>query len=337
MSMSPRALIAGAVLFLSTVSAVAGTLDEVKARGHLECGVSVGMPGFSDQVGGDWTGLNVDICRALSAAIFGDPGKVKYTAVPKDRPLDQLRFGTLDVQLLRSGRTMRREMTYGIRFAATTFFDGQGFMVRKALGIASALELSGATICLHAGTMEEQNIRAFFESKKLPFEAVLIDKKEQDHQAYAAKRCGVYSALVSRLYAARLQLPKPEDHMVLPEIISKESVGAYVRQGDRQWSDLVKWTVFALINAEELGITSANADDLKSTGNPAVRRMLGLDGNYGKGLGLEAEWAYRVISKVGNYAEIFDRNVGAGSAFKMERGINALWNRGGILYAPPIR
>lgn len=337
MSLGPRALIALIFCVFSTLCAAAGTLEDVKARGHLECGLTTGQPGLAHGTGNDLKGLNVDICRGIAAAIFDDPDKVKFTTVKEDRPFDQLRFATVDVLLLHSGWTMQRDTTYGIRFAATTFYDGQGFLVRKALGIASALELSGATICLHPGTMEEQNIKAYFQSKKLPFEPVPVEEKENDHQAYLAKSCGAYSAIVSRLHVARLQFPKPEDHVVLPEMISKEAVGAYVRDGDQQWFGLIKWIVYALINAEELGVTSASADDMKSSENPAVRRLLGQDGDYGKGLGLDEAWAYRVISKVGNYAEIFDRNVGAKGALKMERGINALWNKGGILYAPPVR
>lgn len=337
MSLWSRASIAGIFCIISTLCAAAGTLENVKERGHLECGLTAGLPGLANGAGNDLKGLNVEICHALAAAIFDDPDKVKFTAVKQDRPFDQLRFGEVDVLLLHSGLTMLRDTTYGIRFAATTFYDGQGFMVRKALGVGSALELSGATICLHPGTMEEQNIKVYFQSKKLPFEPVPVEEKENDHEAYLAKRCGVYSGLVTGLHAARLQFPKPEEHVVLPEVISKEAVGAYARDGDRQWLGLIKWVIFALINAEELGVTAANAEDMKSAANPAVLRLLGQDGDYGKGLGLDAEWAYRVISRIGNYAEIYDRTVGSKGVLKVERGLNALWNKGGILYAPPVR
>ncbi len=332
------AAIGAMALLLTSNYAFASTLDVVRNRGFVQCGVSEAMPGFSSAgANGNWKGLDADFCRAVSAAVFGDPAKVKFVPLPARERFTALRFGTIDMLSHKSTWTMQRDTAYDISFTGVTFYDGQGFMVREKFGIASALELSGAKVCLQKGTKAQKTASQFFQSRKLPFESVLSDDAQSAIKAYEAHQCDVFTANVSELYSTRLKLANPNDHMVLPEIVSKEPLGPFVRQDDNQWFNLVRWTVFATINAEELGVSSDNADAMKSSGNPAIRRLLGQDGDFGKGLGLDREWAYLVIKGVGNYSEIFERNLGSGSALKVSRGLNALWSKGGILYAPPIR
>lgn len=339
MTIRLNAAIWAAVLLLTSTTASATTLDGVKERNFVHCGVGKkDAPGFSSvDANGNWKGIDVDICRAVSAAVFGDPAKVKFKQLPATERFTALRFGTIDMLLQKSTWTMQRDTTYDISFAGVTYYDGQGFMARKKLGISSALELSGATVCSQSGTKTEKVAAEFFRSRKLPFEPILFDDAQSATRAYDAGQCDVLTGDVSRLYSIRLKLANPGDHMVLPEIVSKEPLGPFVRRDDDQWFNLVKWIVFAVINAEELGISSDNVDAMKNSSNPAVLRLLGQDGNFGKGLGLDGAWAYRVIKEVGNYREIFERNLGSESALKIARGLNALWNNGGILYAPPIR
>ena len=323
---------------LAAPSAFAATLDDVRAKGFLECGVNHGIPGFSDSdEKGNWRGMDVDICRGLSAAIFGDPGKIKFIPLTATERFTALQSGEVDVLSRNTTWTMSRDTALGLNFAGVTYYDGQGFMVRKKLGIASVLELSGFTICTQAGTTTEMNVSDFFNSKNMPYKLVTFSKTEETVRAYESGQCDAFTADASQLYSVRLKLSKPDAHMVLPEIISKEPLGPVVRQGDDQWFNLVKWTVFALINAEEHGISRANINEMRKSKNPGIRRLLGVEGDLGKKLGLDNDWVVRLISAVGNYGEIFDRNVGKGSPLNIARGINRLWNKGGIQYAPPVR
>ena len=323
---------------LGASPAFSATLDDVRAKGFLECGVNYGLPGFSDSdENGNWSGMDIDICRGLSAVIFGDADKIKFIPLTATERFTALLSREIDVLSRNTTWTMTRDTALGLNFAGVTYYDGQGFMVRKKLGISSVLELSGSTICTQAGTTTEMNITDFFNSKNMPFKLMTFAKTEETVRAYESGQCDAFTADSSQLYSARLRLSEPDTHMVLPEIISKEPLGPVVRQGDDQWFNLVKWTVFALIDAEEHGITRANIKKQLSSNNPNVRRLLGVEGDLGKKLGLDNDWAVRLISAVGNYGEIFDRNVGKGSPLNIARGINRLWNQGGIQYAPPMR
>ncbi|MBV8474023.1 MAG: amino acid ABC transporter substrate-binding protein [Hyphomicrobiales bacterium] len=327
-----------AALFLAGAgAAAAGTLDQVKARGTLICGSNPGLAGFAlpdDQ--GVYKGLDVDVCRALAAAIFNDPSKVKYLPInAKDRPTI-LASGQIDVLVRNTTWTLSRE-TGGMLFTGINFFDGQGFMVRKKLGVDSALKLDGASICVQQGTTTELNLADYFRAHNLKFEAVVFATDEETVKAYDSGRCDAYTTDASGLYSERLKLTAPDDHVVLPDIISKEPLGPAVRKDDIQWFQIVQWTHFAMLTAEELGVTQANVDAMLKSDNPDVRRLLGVEGDFGKGLGLTNDWAYRIVKEVGNYGESFERNVGQGSPIKIARGQNALWNKGGLQYAPPIR
>ncbi len=330
--------IAAAAALCAGASAVeAGTLDEVKSRGVLICGANPGLAGFGlpdDQ--GVYKGLDVDECRALAAAIFNDPGKVKYLPInAKDRPTI-LASGQIDVLVRNTTWTMSREIG-GMFFTGVNYYDGQGFMVRKKLGIDSALKLDGASICVQQGTTTELNLADFFRTHNLKFEAVVFATDEETVKAYDSGRCDAYTTDASGLYAERLKLSAPDDNVVLPEIISKEPLGPSVRKDDVQWFEIVQWTHFALVTAEELGVTQANVDQMLKSDNPDIRRLVGVEGDFGKSLGLTNDWAYRIIKAVGNYGESFERNVGQGSPIKIKRGLNALWSQGGLQYAPPIR
>ena len=319
-------------------AASAGTLEDVKAKGFIQCGVSQGLPGFSSTDDkGNWTGLDVDFCRAMAAAVFGDPSKVKFTPLSAKERFTALQSSEIDVLSRNTTWTMSRDTALGLNFAGTIYYDGQGFMVRKKLGVSSALELSGATVCTQTGTTTELNVADYFRANKMPYEIVAFEKADETIQAYDSGRCDVFTSDVSQLYAQRLKLTNADEHIVLPEIISKEPLGPVVRQGDDQWFNLAKWTLFALINAEELGITSDNVDEMKNSKNPAVRRLLGMEGDYGEKLGISNDWAANIVKAVGNYGQAFKRNVGEDSKLGIARGINALWSKGGIQYAPPVR
>ena len=328
----------GSAMALGATAAGAATLDDVKAKGSVQCGVSQGLPGFSnpdDQ--GNWTGIDVDICRAVAAAIFGDADAVKYTPLSAKERFTALQSSEIDMLSRNTTWTMSRDTNLGLNFTGVTYYDGQGFMVRKSLGITSALELDGASVCTNTGTTTELNVTDYFRSNNMQLELVQFEKSDEVVQAYDGGRCDVYTTDASGLYAQRLKLTNSDEHMVLPEIISKEPLGPVVRQGDDQWFNLVKWTLFAMINAEELGVTSANVDEMKNSDNPAIKRLLGTDGAFGEMLGVSNDWAYNIIKQVGNYAESFDANVGPDTELKIERGVNALWSNGGFMYAPPIR
>jgi general L-amino acid transport system substrate-binding protein len=328
---------AAAAICVGVSAAEAGTLDQVKARGALVCGVSPGLPGFGlpdDQ--GVYKGLDVDECRAVAAAIFNDPSKVKYLPVnAKDRPTI-LASGSIDVLVRNTTWTMSREIG-GMFFTGTNYYDGQGFMVRKKLGIDSALKLDGASICVQQGTTTELNLADFFRSHGLKVEAVVFATDDEAVKAYDSGRCDSYTTDSSGLYADRLKLAAPDDHIVLPDIISKEPLGPAVRKDDLAWFEIVQWTHYALVTAEELGVAQANVDDKLKSENPEIRRLLGVEGDFGKTLGLTNDWAYRIIKAIGNYGESFERNVGMSSPLKIRRGLNALWTQGGLQYAPPIR
>jgi general L-amino acid transport system substrate-binding protein len=330
-------LIGAAFGVAGALSANAGTLDQVKARGQLICGANPGLAGFGlpdDQ--GLYKGLDVDECRALAAAIFNDPNKVKFLPInAKDRPTI-LASGEIDVLIRNTTWTLSRQ-TGGMFFTGINFYDGQGFMVRKKLGVDSALKLDGASICVQQGTTTELNLADYFRANNMKLEAVVFATDEEATKAYDSGRCDAYTTDASGLYSERLKMSNPDDHIVLPEIISKEPLGPSVRKDDIQWFQIVQWTHYALITAEELGVTQANVDEKLKSDNPAIRRLLGVEGSFGQGLGLTNDWAYRIIKHVGNYGESFERNVGMGSPIKIRRGLNALWDKGGLQYAPPIR
>jgi general L-amino acid transport system substrate-binding protein len=279
----------------------------------------------------------VDYCRAVAAAIFNDATKVKFTPLTATERFTALQSGEVDLLSRNTTWTMARDTSLGLAFAGVSYYDGQGFMARKSLGVASALELSGAAVCVQSGTTTELNLADFFKVNKMNYNPVVFEKLPEVNAAYDSGRCDAYTTDASGLYATRLTLTNPDDHVVLPEIISKEPLGPVVRQGDDQWFSIVKWVHFALLNAEELGVTQANVDEMKAGENQDIRRLLGADGTFGEGIGLTNDWAANLIKAVGNYGEIFDRNVGAGSKLGIARGLNALWSKGGIQYAPPVR
>jgi general L-amino acid transport system substrate-binding protein len=307
-------------------------LDDVKSKGFVQCGVSQGLIGFSNpDDNNNWTGLDVDFCRAVAAAIFGDGSKVKFTPLSAKERFTALQSGEVDVLSRNTTWTMGRDTSLGLVFAGVTYYDGQGFMVKKSLGVDSALKLDGASVCTQTGTTTELNLADYFRANNMKYEVVAFEKADEVIAAYDSGRCDVFTTDQSGLYAERLKLKNPDENVILPEIISKEPLGPVVRQGDEAWFNIVKWTYFALLNAEEMGVTSANST------NPGVRRLLGVEGDFGKQIGLENDWAAKAIKAVGNYGEIFERNVGPNTNLKINRGINALWNKGGIQYAPPIR
>ncbi|HFC04408.1 MAG TPA: amino acid ABC transporter substrate-binding protein [Rhizobiales bacterium] len=327
-----------AVSMAGMTAASAGTLQDVKAKGHVQCGVSQGLPGFSNPDDkGNWTGLDVDVCRAVAAAVFGDASKVKYTPLSAKERFTALQSGEVDMLSRNTTWTATRDTALGLNFAGVNYYDGQGFMVRKSLGVTSALQLGGDAVCTNTGTTTELNVADYFRANNMKFEVVAFEKSDEVVAAYDKGRCDVYTTDQSGLYAQRLKLSNPGEHIVLPEIISKEPLGPVVRQGDDQWFNLVKWSLFAMINAEELGVTSKNVDEMMKSTNPAVLRLLGKEGSFGENLGVSNDWAANIIRQVGNYGESFARNVGPDTPLGISRGLNALWSKGGIQYAPPIR
>ena len=326
-------------LFVSAATvAQANTLKTVKNRGAVVCGVSQGLPGFSNPDNqGSWTGMDVDVCRALAAAIFGNPAAVKYTALSAKERITALQSGEVDLLARNTTWSMHRDTALGVDFAAVNYYDGQGFMVRKELGVRSAKELDGATLCTNQGTTTELNAADYFRANGMKYDMVAFEKADEAIAAYNTGRCDAYTTDHSALYAQRLKLTDPKAHMVLPEIISKEPLSPVVRQGDDVWADIVQWSHYATVAAEELSVTSKNIDSLKGSTNPSIRRLLGLDGTFGDNLGIRQDWAYQIIRHVGNYGEIFERNVGVNTPLGIKRGLNALWTKGGLQYAPPIR
>ena len=330
-----------AAMVLQTSHAMAGKdLDAVRARGQLICGVAVGgIAGFmvvDNQ--GKWTGMNVDICRAVSAVLFGDSEKVKYVPLSGQQRFTALQAGEVDLLSNNSTWTLTRDTALGLDFVGVTYYDGQGFMVPKKLGVKSAKELNGASICVLTGSTSELNIADYFRTNKISFKPVLFEDPDQSRSAFFNGRCDAYSGDQARLYATRIaNAPNPDDYIVLPEVISKEPLGPVVRHGDNQFEDIVRWTQFAMIEAEEAGITSKNVDEMLKSDNPSIKRILGVTPGMGKALGVDEKWVYNIVKQVGNYGEVFDRNVGSGSLLKIPRGQNALWTQGGLQYAPPIR
>src|SRR5215218_1610952 len=323
-------MLAVAAVLGFSASASAQTLNTVKQRGSLICGVTQGLPGFSSPDDrGNWTGLDVDLCRAIAVAIFNDPNKVKFTPLSTKDRFTALQSGEIDV--------LARNTSLGLNFAAVNYYDGQGFMVRKSLKINSALELNGASVCTQTGTTTELNLADYFRANKMKYEVLALATADETIKAYDGGRCDVFTTDVSQLYAEKLKLTNANDHIILSEVISKEPLGPVVRHGDDQWFDIVKWVHFAMVNAEELGVSSKTVDEALKSDKPDVKRLLGTEGNYGEQLGLTKDWAVRIIKAVGNYGEVFERNVGSGSKLGIARGLNNLWTKGGIQYAPPIR
>jgi general L-amino acid transport system substrate-binding protein len=314
------------------------TLDAVKAKGYVQCGVTGGVPGFSaPDANNVWSGLEVDYCRALAAAIFNDPDAVRYTPLTSQERFTALSAGEIDVLSRTTTWTMSRDTQLGISFVGTMFYDGQGFMVRAADGITSALELSGAAICIESGTTTELNAADYFAANNMEFNTVVFVDQDEVVKAYEDGRCDVYTTDSSALAAERSKLANPDEHVILPEIISKEPLGPVVRAGDTGWFNIARWTYFALLEAEELGVTQANVDEMLGSDNPAIKRLLGVEGDFGSPLGLTKDWAYQIIKHIGNYSESYERHVGPSTPIGLARGLNALWRDGGIQYAPPIR
>ncbi len=319
-------------------AATAGTLDDVKAKGFIQCGITTGLAGFAaPNDKGVWEGFDVDFCRAMSAAVFGDPNKLKYTPTTAKERFTALQSGEIDVLARNTTWTFSRDVNLGFEFVGVNYYDGQGFMVKKSLGVKSAKELDGARVCLQSGTTTELNLADYFAAQGMKYDSVLFDTADEVREAYIKDTCDVYTTDQSGLYAQRSVIADPENHVVLPEIISKEPLGPLVRHGDNNWGDIARWTLNALIIAEELGVTQANVDEMKNSKNPSVQRLLGTSGDLGKQLGLDAAWAYNAIKGVGNYGEVFAKHLGEGTSLNISRGLNELWSKGGILYAPPAR
>ncbi|WP_089729620.1 amino acid ABC transporter substrate-binding protein [Candidatus Thiosymbion oneisti] len=326
-------------VLLVAPSAFAGsTLDTVQGRGKLLCGVNTGLPGFSSvDSKGKWTGIDVEVCRAVAAAVLGDAGKVEFTPLTAKERFTALQSGEIDVLSRNTTWTLTRDSTLGVNFTGVTYYDGQGFMVSKQLGVKSAKKLDGASVCVLAGTTNELNLADYFRTQGMKYEPVVFDTADQVVKGFESGRCDVLTSDQSQLYGQRVKLADPGKAAVLPEVISKEPLGPLVRQGDDDWMNVVRWALFAMINAEELGVSSKNVERMKDSKNPKIRRLLGREGIKGKGLKLKDDWAYRIIRQVGNYGEVFERTVGKGSRLGIDRGLNALWKDGGLQYAPPIR
>ena len=339
--MAAGAIAAGLVGVAGTAHA-GKDLDAVKARGQLICGVSTGVAGFaSADSQGKWTGIDVDVCRAVSAALFGDSEKVKYVPTTAQQRFTALQSGEVDVLARTTTYTLTRDTALGFDFTGVNYYDGQGFMVNKKLGVKSAKELNGATICVAPGTTTELNLADYFRTNKMTFKPVVIEKVDEIRSAFFSGRCDVYTTDASSLAATRAaNVPPPQtidDYMILPELISKEPLGPVVRHGDNQFADIVRWSLYAMIEAEEYGITSQNVDEMLKSDNPSIKRILGVTPGMGKALGVDEKWVYNIVKQVGNYGESFERNLGMGSPLKIARGQNALWTQGGLQYAPPIR
>jgi general L-amino acid transport system substrate-binding protein len=333
-----QALFAAVAAFLIVGTAGAGTLDTVKQRGVLNCGANGQLPGFGlPDSQGNWTGLDVDFCRAVAAAIFNDAAKVKFVALTARDRFTALQTGDVDVLVRNTTWTLSRDTQLGLNATGINYYDGQGFIIRKTLKVNSALELNDAAICVQQGTTTELNLADYFRANRMRLKTVTFATLDEAVKAYETGRCDAFTTDASGLYGVRLKLAKADDHVVLPEIISKEPLGPFVRHGDDQWFDVVKWVHFAMLNAEEFNVNKANVDEQMKSDNPEIKRMLGGEGNFGEQLGLTKDWVYRIVKLVGNYGETFERNVGQGSPLKIVRGLNALWNKGGVQYAPPIR
>lgn len=324
---------------LSTPAWSGATLDAIRERGQVKCGVSTGVAGFSaPDSKGRWTGLDVDVCRALAAAVLGDGNRVNFVPLNSQQRFTSLQSGQVDLLSRNTSWTLTRDASLGFHFAAVTYYDGQGFLVPKKLKVSSAKQLRNAQVCIQSGTTTEKNLSDFSRSQGVPFKPVVYDSFEAAFKAFFSGRCQAYTTDASGLAIVRnKEAPHPEDYMILPELISKEPLGPLVRRGDDEWFAIVKWTVFAMIEAEELGLTQANIDSFRASPSPSIQRFVGTGEDMGKLLGLDKAWSYRIVKAVGNYGEVYERNVGAGSMLKLPRGPNRLWSQGGLMYVPPIR
>ena len=338
--MKTISVLAGALSFaLCSGAAMAqapSTLDAVKAKGYVQCGVNTGLAGFSQPDSkGVWKGIDIDLCRAVAAAVFGDSNKVRYTPLTAQQRFTALQSGEIDILSRNTTWTVSRDTSLGLNFVGVNYYDGQGFMVPKKLNVTSAKQLNGATVCVQPGTTTELNLSDYFRSNRMTFKPVVIEKLDEVLNAYFSGRCDVFTTDISGLVSTRgTRAPNPADHLILPEVISKEPLGPAVRHGDDRWFDIVKWTLFATIEAEEMGLTSKNIDQQAGSKDPAVQRFVGATGDFGKMMGLDNRWAFNIVKQVGNYGETFEANL---KPLGFERGLNQLWNKGGILYAPPIR
>ena len=327
------------VATLAAGAVSAGTMDDVKARGKLNCGVTTGLVGFAaPDANGVWDGFDVSVCRAVAAAVLGDPTAVEFVTTTGQTRFTALASGEIDMLARNTTWTFSRDVDLKFEFVGVNYYDGQGFMVPKSLGVASAKELDGATVCIQTGTTTELNLADFFRANNISYEPVPIETNAEAQQQYLAGACDVYTTDASGLAATRATFENPGDHVVLPEIISKEPLGPLVRHGDNEWGDVVRWSLNTLIAAEELGITSANVDSMAAgTNNPEINRILGTEGELGAMLGLDKHWAHNIIKSVGNYGEVFERNIGESTPIGLARGLNAQWTNGGLLYTPPFR
>lgn len=325
---------------LAAGTASAGeTLNAVKAKGYVQCGVSTGVAGFSNPDStGNWSGIDVDTCRAVASALFGDANAVRFTPLSGQQRFTALQSGEIDVLTRNTTWTLTRDSQLGLNFVGVNFYDGQGFMVPKSLGVSSVLELDGATICVQTGTTTELNLADYFRANNISFEPVVIESYDEVVAAFFAGRCDAYTTDASGLASARATMTQtPDDYIILPELISKEPLGPVVRHGDDEWFDIVKWSLAAMVEAEEFGVNSSNVDEMLKSDNPGIQRLLGVSPGMGAALGLDEKWGYNIVKQVGNYGEIFERNVGVETPLKLERGLNALWTNGGLMYAMPVR
>ncbi len=331
-----KTLMLVAVLATPAFAQQQSTLDTVRSKGFVQCGVNTGLAGFSQPDSkGVWKGIDVDVCRGVAAAVFGDSSKVRYTPLTAQQRFTALQSGEVDILARNTTWTITRDTSLGLNFVGVNYYDGQGFMVHRKLNVKSAKQLNGATVCVQPGTTTELNLSDYFRANKMSFKPVVIEKMEEVLNAYFAGRCDVYTTDHSGLISTRAsRAPKPEEHIILPEIISKEPLGPAVRHGDDRWFDVVKWTMFAMLEAEEMGISSKNIDSQAGSQNPTVQRFVGASGDIGKMLGIDNKWSFNIIKQVGNYGESFDANL---KPLGFERGLNRLWNQGGLMYAPPIR
>jgi general L-amino acid transport system substrate-binding protein len=325
-------------LMIAMAAAQSRTLETVRARGHVVCGVNTGLAGFSaPDDRGAWTGIDVDFCRAVAAAIFRDGNRVRFAPLNAKERFTALQSGEVDILSRNTTWTMSRDTSLGLNFTGVIYYDGQAFMARKSLGLKSAADLAGASICVQSGTTNELNLADFFATRGLSYRPVVFERLVEVLGAYTSGRCDAFTTDSSQLISERTRLPEPDTHAMLPDLISKEPLGPVVRQGDAGWSNIVRWTLFAMINAEELGITQSNVEAMRTSPNPEIRRMLGTEGEFGRGIGLDNDWVVSIIKAIGNYGESFERNLGRASPLKIARGRNALWTNGGLMYAPPIR
>ncbi len=328
------------LFLLSIAQSIYGgpVLEAIKKRGHVKCGVSDGLSGFSrPDSKGKWVGIDVDVCRSVAVALFGDPNKIKMTGLSAQQRFAALQSGEVDVLSRNTTYTLARDTSLGFNFAPVTYYDGQGIMVKKASGIKSAKELNGASVCIQQGTTTERNLADFFRSHSLKFKPIVMENNDEIFNAFISGRCDAYTGDISGLASDRSRVKNPDSLIILSEVISKEPLAPAVRHGDDEWFDVVKWSVYAMIAAEEMGITSSNVNTMKNSKNPDIRRFLGVIPGNGTALGLSENWAYNIIKHMGNYGEVFERNVGISTPLKLERGMNALWTKGGLMYAPPVK